>query len=514
MAAAKLDRRGFMRSTLAATAMAAVPGSRVWADAAKPATVPDQLAAVSLAGKPVSLTSAEIRELRSALRGPLLLAQDDGYDRARRLWNPAFDRHPALIARVASATDVIHAVDFARTHQLRTAVRAGGHSLSGQSACDGGLMIDVTPMKGMQVDVKRLRAQVQCGVLLGELDRAMQAVGLATTLGTVTDTGIAGLTLGGGIGRLMRKYGLTIDNLVSVDVVSADGKLRHASDRENPDLFWAVRGGGGNFGVVTSFEYQLHPFNHKVLSGEKIYPYSQARTVFAAMAELAESAPDELYVSGGVANFTTGPNLGRYAAFGVDYCGDDPAVGARLLEPLRKLGTPLLDTVAAVPYLAAQGAQSAANVAVPNEVDQYVETGFLRSTPTALFDVIVRRFETLPSSFDASAGMSHMAGAVARVRPDATAYWNRSATYDFLSQVSWTERSRDAEGAKVSRDMWEVVKPFTEGYYVNTSPGADNSRVRATYGDNYQRLVAIKDKYDPGNLFRMNANIRPSKPVA
>jgi FAD/FMN-containing dehydrogenase len=179
-------------------------------------------------------------------------------------------------------------------------------------------MIDVTPMKGIQVDAKRLRARVQCGVLLGELDRAMQAVGLATTLGTVTDTGIAGLTLGGGIGRLMRKYGLTIDNLLSVDVVSADGKLRHASDQENPDLFWAVRGGGGNFGVVTSFEYQLHPFNHKVLSGEKIYPYSQARTVFAAMAELAEGAPDELYVSGGVANFTTGPNLGRYAAFGVD----------------------------------------------------------------------------------------------------------------------------------------------------------------------------------------------------
>ena len=279
-------------------------------------------------------------------------------------------------------------------------------------------------------------------------------------------------------------------------------------------MFWAVRGGGGNFGVVTAFEYQLHPFDHKVLSGNRIYPYSQARAVFAAVAELAERAPDELNLSAGVSNITTGSSPGRYVACGVDYCGDDPAEGQRLLEPLRKLGTPVLDTVAAVSYLAAQGAESAANVAVPNEVDSYVETGFLRATPTALFDEVVRRFETLPSSFDASAGMDQMGGAVARVRPDATAYWNRAATFDFLTEVSWTDRSRDAEGAKASRDIWEVVKPFTEGYYVNTSPGADDKRLRATYGDNYPRLVALKDKYDPGNLFRMNANIKPSKPVA
>ncbi len=303
---AAVGRRAFVRSTLAATALAAAPARRLWADAAKPAAIPARLDAIGLAGNPVALTAADIRDLRAALRGPLLLAADAGYDSARRLWNPAFDRHPALIARCAGAQDVVHAVHFARAHQLRTAVRAGGHSISGQSAPEGGLMIDVTPMKGIQVDAKRRRAQAQSGVFLGELDRKMQAVGLATTLGTVTDTGIAGLTLGGGIGRLMRRFGLSIDNLLGVDIVTADGKLRHASLEENPDLFWGVRGGGGNFGVVTSFQYQLHPLTQKVLSGMRVFPYAQARSLFAAVTELAEKAPDELMLGVAVGNALTG----------------------------------------------------------------------------------------------------------------------------------------------------------------------------------------------------------------
>ncbi len=505
---AALGRRAFMRSTLAATALAVAPARRVWADASKPAAIPARVDAIGLAGNPVSLAAADIKDLRKALRGPLLLAADEGYDTARRIWNPAFDRHPALIARCASAQDVIHAVNFARAHRLRTAVRAGGHSLSGQSAPEGGLMIDVTPMKAIRVDAKRLRAEAQSGVLLGELDQAMQAVGLATTLGTAADTGIAGLTLGGGMGRLMRRFGLAIDNLLGIDVVTADGKLRHASLQENPDLFWGLRGGGGNFGVVTSFQYRLHPLAHKVLSGQRVFPYAQVRSLFAAATDLAEKAPDELWQRVEIINVVTGENPGRYARWNVDYTGEDPAVGQKLIEPLDKIGKPLLDTIASVSYVAAQGSEGAA-VAVPNDVKAWFESGFLDSTPQALFDEIVRRFDAVPNHFEALTGFGDMGGAVARVKQEATAYWNRPAKYDLLSTVQWTDPAKDEEGGKAARDLWSGVEPFTRGHYVNSVPDASEKRVRAAYGDNYPRLVKLKEKYDPINLFRMNSNIKP-----
>ena len=508
-----IGRRGFLRATLGAVC-AAVPAGRLWADAATPGVIPAQLPAVSLAGKPLTIAASDIKDLRAGLKGPLLLARDAGYDSARRLWNPAFDRHPALIARCAGAEDVARAVSFARAHGLLTAVRGGGHSLSGQSACDGGLMIDLQPMKDIQVDAKGRRAVAQGGVLLGELDRRTQAIGLATTMGTATDTGIAGLTLGGGMGRLMRIHGLSIDNLLSVNIVTADGKLRHASTTENPDLFWAVRGGGGNFGVVTDFEYRLHPFNHKMLSGFCIYPYSQARAVFAAVTELAAAAPDELMLAVALDSGQLVPKGGLFAGWLVDYCGQDPAVGEKLLEPLRKLGEPLMNTVSAVSYLAAQGAEGAANAAVPdpgsNAPNSYTKTGFFYSTPAALFDELVRRFEALPSTVPSIAAMSQMGGAVARRSRTATAFWNRPALYDFLLSGNWTDRSRDQSHIQALRQAWAGIEKFTEGYYVNTEPGAEDKRLRATYGENYPRLVQIKNKYDPENLFRLNANIRPS----
>jgi FAD/FMN-containing dehydrogenase len=513
----EISRRTFTRSTLAATALAALPARQLWADASKSAVIPAQVGAIGLSGKPVSLAAAEIKELRAALHGPLLLAGDDGYDTVRRIWDPSFDRHPALIVRCTNAQDVVHAVNFARTHRLRTGVRAGGHSVAGHSQPDGGLMIDVSPMKEIRIDGKRRRAYAQGGVVLGELDRAMQAVGLATTLGTVSDTGIAGLTLGGGVGRLMRRFGLAIDNLISVDVVTADGKLLHASEQENPDLFWALRGGGGNFGVATAFEYRLHPFSHQVLDGLRLFPYSQARSIFTAVVELLDRTPDELSLGVAVANLTPGSPAppGRYAGYLAGYVGDDPAMGLKLLEPLAKLGKPLVDLVAPQPYLAAQGArdnetaQGPANVAVPRVTKTWYESGYLYDATNALFDEIIRRFDEVPAYFGATAGFSQMGGAIARVKPEATAFWNRAAKYDFGNDVSWSDPAKDEEARRVARAVWAGVEPFTRGYYVNTVPSASGERVRATYGDNFPRLVALKEKYDPLNLFRLNANIKP-----
>jgi FAD/FMN-containing dehydrogenase len=506
-----INRRNFVRSLAAATA--ALPAARLWADSVAP--VPTD--AVTVSGKSITLSAAEIKDLRASLRGQLLLAKDAGYDQARRLWNPMFDRRPALIARCAAPQDVVRAVTFARAHELLTAVRGGGHSLSGQSACDRGLMIDMSLMKSVEVDPQRRVGRAQGGVLLGELDRKMQAVGLATTLGTATDTGIAGLTLGGGMGRLMRKYGLSCDNLHSVEIVTAGGRLLHASASENPDLFWGLRGGGGNFGVVTAFEYRLHPLQDKILDGGLLYPYSQARSVFAAVGELGEQAPDDLLLSVELLNFPPGAEQpGRVAAVGVAYLGN-PSDGERLLEPLKKrLGTPLADQIVAKSYLEAQGAQDAvarAPVAAPSAVSgapTYTKTGFLHSSSTELFDELARRFEALPGELDSVVLWAQIGGAVARVAPTETAFWTRRATHDLLIGGGWADRTKDEANIKALRGVWSGVERFTEGFYVNTEPGADDKRVRATYGGNYARLQQLKDKYDPINLFRMNANIRPT----
>src|SRR5262249_27702498 len=281
-----------------------------------------------------------------------------------------------------------------KAHDLLTAVRGGGHSLSGQSACDGGLMIDLSTMKDIAVDTQRRVGRAQGGVLLGELDRKMQAVGLVTTLGTATDTGIAGLTLGGGMGRMMRRRGLACDNLLSVDVVTASGKILHASETENADLFWAIRGGGGNFGVVTGFEYRLHPLQDNILDGDRIYPFSKARELLDLVAEVGEKAPDELTLGVELANLTAAesPHPGRVALLEVTYLGK-PAAAERLLEPFRKLGTPVADRLRAMSYLEAQGAAGTAPIAVPGGgggTPEYIKTGFLNGAPTAFFDELVR----------------------------------------------------------------------------------------------------------------------------
>jgi hypothetical protein len=505
------NRRRFLKSFAAVTA--AVPAARLWADSA-PVAASANLSALTGDGKPVTLTAADIKDLRGSLQGKLLLAQDAGYDTARKLWNPMFDRHPALIAQCAGPQDVAQAVKFASAHSLLTSVRGGGHSLSGQSACNGGLMIDLTPMRGITVDAQRKVGRAQGGVLLGELDRKMQDVGLATTLGTATDTGIAGLTLGGGMGRLMRRHGLACDNLRSVEIVTADGKVRHASESENPDLFWAIRGGGGNFGVVTAFEYQLHPLTDKIIDGDRVYPFAKARDLLALADEVAATAPDDLILGVELLNLPPGmgPQTGRIAVLEVTYLGK-PSDLDRLLAPFKKLGAPLADAIGAKTYLEAQGAAGTAPIAVPGSPKgqpQYIKTGFLHGTPTAFIDEIVRGIEAGPPNQMLLALWAQVGGAVARVKPEATAYWGRKAASDLLIDSEWTDRAQDEANIKVVRNVWGAVEKFTEGFYVNSEPGADDKRVRGTYGGNYERLQKLKSQYDGSNLFRLNANIKPA----
>ena len=510
--ATAIGRRQFLRS--AAAVAAVLPAGRIWADASSARAIPDTLSVIGGSGKPVTLTARDIRDLRASLRGQLLLAQDDGYDQARRLWNGAFDRHPALIARCESTADVVHVVRFARTHALLTAVKGGGHSLSGQSACDGGLMIDLSLMKDIQVDRAQRTARVQPGVLLAELDLKTHALGLVTTLGTASDTGVAGLTLGGGQGRLMRTLGLTCDNVRAFEIVTANGEVLHVNAQEHPDLFWGLRGGGGNFGIVTTFEYQLHPLDHPVLAGGRLYPFSQARAVFAALLELAERAPDELYLTGGISNLTPGAAVppGRYASIEIMYSGS-PTEGERFLAPLAKLGKPMMDSIEAKSYTIAQnGPTGAAPPALPPGLGVYVRSGFLESFPDRLTAEIIHAFENGPEWLD-GIGFGTLAGAVARVKPDATAYWNRGAQWDLILDGVWLDHSQDERNARVLRDLWKSFEPFTQGYYVNTEPSAAEQRLRATYGGNYPRLVQLKNKYDPTNLFRLNANIKPTASV-
>jgi FAD/FMN-containing dehydrogenase len=516
--AATMGRRHFLGA--AAAAVAVLPATRLWADASSAGAIPDSLVAVGTSGKPVTLSAADIKEFRGSLRGQLLLAQDQAYDQARRVWNGAFDRHPALIARCTSTADVVQAVNFARSHALLSSVKGGGHSLSGQSSCDGGLMIDLALMKDIQLDTAHRNAKVQPGVLLGELDTKCQSVGLVTPLGTASDTGIAGLTLGGGQGRLMRKFGLSCDNVRTFEIVTANGKVLNVSSKENPDLYWALRGGGGNFGVVTRFEYQLHPLNHPVLAGVLLYPFSQARTILSALLEFAAHAPDELYLTGGPVNMDAPPPnsppgtppAGKYVAIEAVYSGE-PGAGERILEPLAKFGKPVAGKISAKKYVDAQnGFTGASPPALPPGLGVYIKSGFVNTFPEKLIGEIIHAFENGPPWLD-SIGLGQCAGAVARIKPEASAYWNREAQWELLLAGVWSDHTQDQHNAAVLRELWKTFEPFTQGYYVNTEPSADEQRLRATYGDNYPRLVQLKNKYDPTNLFHLNANIKPTAPA-
>ena len=458
-------------------------------------------------GAEAILDEGVVEAFRANLRGQLLRAGDDGYEEARKIWNGMIDRRPALIARCAGVADVIHGVNFARAHDLLVAVRGGGHNASGNAVCDGGLMIDLSRMKGMHVDPMRATARAEAGLTWGEFDHETQAFGLATTGGQISTTGIAGLTLGGGWGYLARKYGLASDNLLSVDLVTADGQLLTTSATEHEDLFWGVRGGGGNFGVVTSFQYQLHRVG-PVLAGFVIHPLEKAKEVLQFYRDFTRAAPDEL-ASGAV--LITMPDGTPVAAHPVCYNGPIEE-GERVLKPLRAFGAPLADEISPMPYTAAQ---KLIDAFYPSGLQQYFKSSFLKEISDAAIDTMVAYCANRPSPLCHLVIEHTLGGAVSRVEREATAFNHRDVQYSFLSLGMCTDPAEAESCVRWAREFWEAMQPcLTGGVYVNyLGQEADEGRERvlAAYGpEKYQRLVALKNKYDPSNLFQLNQNIKPT----
>ena len=446
------------------------------------------------------MTDLAFSRLRSQLRGSLVLPAEEGYDDARAVWNAAIDRRPAAVVRCADATDVVRALEFARARSLPIAVRGGGHSFAGKATCDGGLVIDCSPMRQVDVDPARAVVRAGAGCTLGDLDAATQARGLATTMGTASPTGIAGLTLGGGLGWLMGRYGLACDNLIAAELVTADGREVRTSSLEDPELLWGLRGGGGNFGVVTAFEYRLHPVT-TVLGGAVTYPPEQARDVFRAYRDLTAEAPDELTAYVGVQPLPTGPAFSIAAC----WCGDVPT-GERVLAPLRRLGTPLADTIRAIPYLEMQSFFAVP----PVRVASYARSSFLRELDDAAIEALVAR-TTLPAP-PSLFFLEHVHGRVSRVGPDEAAFSHRGPGYSFAAISLWFEPDEAAAATAWIRDFFAEMTPFLAGgVYANYLAGDESdARVRAAYGRAWDRLVALKRRHDPDNVLRLNQNVNPA----
>ena len=460
----------------------------------------------------IVLDDADVADLTRYFRGELIRRDDASYDSARRIWNGAIDRYPALVARCTGVADVIAAVRFAREHELTVAVRGGGHNVAGTAVCDDGVVIDLSPMKGMWVDPVARTARAQPGLLWGEFDHETQRFGLATTGGIVTHTGIAGLTLGGGLGWLMRRYGLTCDNLLSADVVTADGELVRASAEENADLFWGLRGGGGNFGIVTSFEYRLHPVGPTVLAGVLMHPAANASEVLDFYRHYIASAPDELMTIVALRMAPQDPSLpaeirGQPVVI-VAVCYAGPVQeGERVLAPLRRFGKPLADLIQPKPYVSHQ---TMLDATVPHGLGYYWKSESLPPLGDALIATLTEHAWRLatPESYSA---LFHLGGAVGRVDPDDSAFEDRRATHAMTIDAVWREPS--ASGASIAwvQNFWEAVRPHSTGrVYVNFLGQEGQDRVRTAYGAaQYERLRALKRKYDPTNFFRMNQNIVP-----
>lgn len=412
------------------------------------------------------------------------------------------DRYPALILRCASPEDVTQAVDFAREHGLALSIKGGGHSVAGNAVCDGGLMLDMSGMKRIHVDPTRRIAVAEPGLTLGEFDAATQAHGLATTLGVVSMTGIAGLTLGGGIGWLNGKHGLACDNLLSVDVVTADGQLRTADPERHEDLFWALRGGGGNFGVVVSFTYQLHPVT-TVLGGSVSYPPNKAHEALRRYHELASTCPDELSTAASIGRNSEGEPVVSVA---VCWCGPLDE-GERVVRPLREFGPPTADEIQPMPYLTLQ---SAPDAGFPLGRQHYWKASFLRDLPSEAIDTILRFAAEIPSPYT-GIGLQQMTGVASCVDPAATAFAHRARRYDFLILSQWDDPADSPTNIAWTRSLFEAMSRFLErGVYVNNLGEEGEDRVRGAYGGNYERLAVVKATSDPTNLFRLNHNVKPA----
>ena len=459
---------------------------------------------ITLDGSRVSVSTAEIATLRNNLRGGVVLVGDSDYETARHVWNGNIDRRPALIVRCVDTADVQYAVSFARTRGLLLSVRGGGHNAAGYGTNDGGMVIDLSPMKAIFVDPDKRIARAEGGVLWRAFDDATQAHGLATTGGTVSSTGIAGLTLGGGLGWLMGKHGATVDNLISVDVVTADGEFRRASAREHPDLFWALRGGGGNFGVVTSFEYRLHPVS-QVLGGMVLHPLDRATEMLRFYRDFCATLPDEAEA---FAALITPPNGVPMAAMLLGYNGPIEA-GERVLAPAREFGNPVADLVSPMTYGARQTMLDA--LGAEHGLHRYFRSALTKQLSDPLIEALVEGARQFSSPLSALF-LAYLHGAVTRVPASDTAFATRDVQWIFEMTAQWIDGSESPRHVGWVREIWGQVEPHLQGSaYINLISSEDRpEKVRASYGANHQRLREIKAVYDETNLFRVNSNIPPA----
>jgi FAD/FMN-containing dehydrogenase len=455
-----------------------------------------------------------VDRFRAKFGGQLILPGEESYEEARKVWNGMIDRHPAIVARCSNTADVMLAVDFARENGLLVAVRGGGHNVAGFGTCDDGLVIDLSLMKAIQVDPKSRIARAQPGLTWGEFDRATQSHGLATPGGLVSSTGIAGFTLGGGIGWLLHKYGMTIDNLISAEVVKADGEVVMASESQNADLFWGIRGGGGNFGIVTSFEYRLHPVGPNVFAGALMYDAVKAGEILDFYAKWAPSTPDELTTMAEFATVPIDPSVpqdmqGRKTlAIAMCYVGSSAEEGRKAVKPLYDFSKPDIDLLGEIPYVQFQ---SMFDALVPKGIRSYWKTAYIAELSREAIEAFTRAATGLPTPSSAI-DIHHVKGAPSRIAPGQAAFSHRDTPYIVNIIGLWKEQNEDRTGIDWVRATWNSLQPFSTGAtYVNFMSSEAEDQVRAAYGpEKYVKLSALKRKYDPSNLFRVNQNIKPA----
>lgn len=496
-----MNRRLFLRSAAAAGVTAAAsPALAI--DFRALTAVTGSVAAVTGDRKAIELEQAAIEEFAASLRGNLLLPGNSAYEKARRVLNAGIDKHPALVVQPEGATDIRNAVTFARERDMLLAVKCGGHSYAGKSTCDGGMQIDLSTLRHARVDASSRTAWIAGGSLLGELDRESMAAGLVTTAGTVSHTGVGGLTTGGGFGRVGRRFGLALDNVKSADVVTADGRLLHASAEENEDLYWGIRGGGGNFGIVTDFEFALHPMQRTVVGGELIFPGSMIREAFEVYREHGVNAPDNLYCD----IFTASAMEGADSMVALHFCwsGHDKDAAAAL-APFYAIGTPMADTIKAWDYVELQ--RSTDNTEPRNDAS-YMKAGFINEVSDSLIDAIADGLEPR----DRRAVFLYCqqsGGAIGRVPVAATSFAHRRSIANMFVVVQWPNEDEAEPHIDYIRRYWRTLEPHTDGYYTVDTTNESSEVRHANYQANFPRLLEIKRKYDPTNLFRLNANIRP-----
>jgi FAD/FMN-containing dehydrogenase len=458
-----------------------------------------------------TLPNETIARLKINVKGHVVLPDDPNYDEVREIWNAMIDRRPTVIIQCANADDVSQAILFARNNGLEISIRGAGHNIAGNAVCDNGMMIDLSTMKNVRVDAHNRRAYVEPGATLGDFDQVAQIHGLATPVGINSTTGIAGLTLGGGFGWLTRKYGLTIDNLISAEVITADGNKIRAGENENPDLFWAIRGGGGNFGVVTEFEFELHPVGPEILAGLIVFPFSQAKQVLTQYRKFVESAPEELNVWVVLRKAPPLPFLPEnvhgkeVVVLPVFYAGDI-AEGEKLIEPLRSFGDAYGEHIGAQPYVAWQ---QAFDPLLTRGARNYWKSHNFTELQDGVLDAIAEFAGKLPSP-QCEIFIGCIAGASNRVPADATAYYHRDAKFVLNVHGRWDDVADDEKGIAWAREFFQTSAPYASaGAYVNFMTEEEGDRVVAAYGSNYDRLVQIKKLYDPENIFHLNQNIKP-----